>query len=48
MSYAEFKASTISIHALRVEGDARQIDTLNQNVISIHALRVEGDLLQPL
>ena len=23
MSYAEFKASTISIHALRVEGDSK-------------------------
>ena len=34
----------ISIHALRVEGDARQNDSVIFFKISIHALRVEGDL----
>ena len=34
----------ISIHALRVEGDAVALDTtLTHEGISIHALRVEGD-----
>ena len=36
--------STISIHALRVEGDAQQeAQFTRQHNISIHALRVEGD-----
>ena len=43
MSYAEFKASTISIHALRVEGDATPYIRRCAAQISIHALRVEGD-----
>ncbi len=34
----------ISIHALRVEGDAYQIDEAYFQAISIHALRVEGDM----
>ena len=35
---------TISIHALRVEGDRRVIPLHKVNLsISIHALRVEGD-----
>ena len=33
----------ISIHALRVEGDAQVIVVEAPRVISIHALRVEGD-----
>ena len=34
----------ISIHALRVEGDNKDIvDANNAQLISIHALRVEGD-----
>ena len=33
----------ISIHALRVEGDAVVCDEVCPEVISIHALRVEGD-----
>ena len=35
--------STISIHALRVEGDLGISNTSLQKKISIHALRVEGD-----
>ena len=35
---------SISIHALRVEGDLVKIsDFLYEHLISIHALRVEGD-----
>ena len=35
----------ISIHALRVEGDCRQVDDFRSTLrISIHALRVEGDI----
>ena len=35
---------TISIHALRVEGDCKLAAFLNKMVeVSIHALRVEGD-----
>ena len=34
---------TISIHALRVEGDSRRASIGQRVVISIHALRVEGD-----
>ena len=37
-------ASKISIHALREEGDARDLAGDNTNTISIHALREEGDL----
>ena len=33
----------ISIHALREEGDRRQIAQMNLLFISIHALREEGD-----
>ena len=36
----------ISIHALRVEGDKKDIDTIKELSISIHALRVEGDQAQ--
>ena len=41
---AELAEKKISIHALRVEGDAH-IETMNAKIakISIHALRVEGD-----
>ena len=35
---------SISIHALRVEGDRRHSKQIKQIQISIHALRVEGDL----
>ena len=34
---------SISIHALRVEGDRRRVNTVGAPGISIHALRVEGD-----
>ena len=34
---------TISIHALRVEGDGRRAPVTIAVSISIHALRVEGD-----
>ena len=34
---------TISIHALRVEGDKFFVAAVKLIVISIHALRVEGD-----
>ena len=34
----------ISIHALRVEGDADVLNWGSKEGISIHALRVEGDL----
>ena len=34
---------TISIHALRVEGDSGSPVQSNIDAISIHALRVEGD-----
>ena len=33
----------ISIHALRVEGDAEDVADYYGEEISIHALRVEGD-----
>ena len=41
--------NSISIHALRVEGDTEnlQFDELIK-IISIHALRVEGDLFDML
>ena len=39
-------AETISIHALRVEGDTNTTNNLNKKFnISIHALRVEGDAI---
>ena len=35
---------SISIHALRVEGDFfSRVARVGQRIISIHALRVEGD-----
>ena len=37
---------TISIHALRVEGDKLIPKFFRQVIISIHALRVEGDALR--
>ena len=37
------KHMIISIHALREEGDARDLAGDNTNTISIHALREEGD-----
>ena len=41
-------AQHISIHALRVEGDAdNMLPTIHRIKISIHALRVEGDRLAP-
>ena len=40
---------SISIHALRVEGDVFElIPRIGFDSISIHALRVEGDLIQHL
>ena len=40
---------TISIHALREEGDLTEIETgVQQSVISIHALREEGDTTRHL
>ena len=35
----------ISIHALREEGDEREVKPYERQYISIHALREEGDLL---
>ena len=38
---------SISIHALRAEGDVKKIrDDFKRAIISIHALRVEGDFRQ--
>ena len=34
----------ISIHSLRVEGDAKRCDARREWIISIHSLRVEGDV----
>ena len=43
MVYTEAGQTSISIHALREEGDANQpVNTTSTN-ISIHALREEGD-----
>mgnify|MGYP007005651217 CR=1 FL=1 len=39
----EMQNATISIHALRVEGDWRYLYKKIRERISIHALRVEGD-----
>ena len=36
---------SISIHALREEGDEREVKPYERQYISIHALREEGDLL---
>ncbi len=36
--------NNISIHALRVEGDAVKTIISKKAAISIHALRVEGDI----
>ena len=41
--YIGCSKQVISIHALRVEGDAQIIRVLDIKDISIHALRVEGD-----
>ena len=42
--YSKFGANqTISIHALRVEGDKQSDGKFKVTRISIHALRVEGD-----
>ena len=43
----EPEKNTISIHALREEGDLRMAIALQHIFISIHALREEGDLLRP-
>jgi len=37
------RAGSVSIHALRVEGDPGSINALLSSEVSIHALRVEGD-----
>ena len=37
------RGSTISIHALREEGDVDTLRFSRRDVISIHALREEGD-----
>ena len=34
----------ISIHALREEGDRRNVTVYKDRIISIHALREEGDV----
>ena len=39
--------TSISIHALRVEGDKSASGEWKKQIISIHALRVEGDLCLP-
>ena len=36
----------ISIHALREEGDEREVKPYERQYISIHALREEGDVMQ--
>ena len=41
--FAKGALLSISIHALRVEGDVKSRCTLAHVGISIHALRVEGD-----
>ena len=40
------RVDSISIHSLRVEGDAGLTHCVVNNVISIHSLRVEGDRLK--
>ena len=40
-------SSRISIHALRVEGDVKNLARAFNMSISIHALRVEGDPIVP-
>ena len=41
-----FRTSSISIHALREEGDRIQVPNAQAAMISIHALREEGDHYQ--
>ena len=43
----EAKALTISIHALRAEGDLPEFNREIHVIISIHALRAEGDGIMP-
>ncbi len=43
MVYKGFKVFSISIHALREEGDLKISDAQLSELISIHALREEGD-----
>ena len=39
------RCGTISIHSLRVEGDAlSELNSFERKYISIHSLRVEGDV----
>ena len=38
------KPKTISIHSLRMEGDAVSFEPYRRTAISIHSLRMEGDL----
>ena len=41
--YEDHVALVISIHSLRVEGDAAMTTLVERQRISIHSLRVEGD-----
>ena len=41
------RASEISIHSLRMEGDVEVFPFVRRNCISIHSLRMEGDRLNP-
>ena len=44
-SVTDARTGEISIHALRVEGDNKDLIRAKlEQIISIHALRVEGDL----
>ncbi len=43
MTVIRARSASISIHALREEGDERDGSNICKRVISIHALREEGD-----
>ena len=45
MSYPGGCQCHISIHSLRVEGDAEREKAEREKAISIHSLRVEGDIM---
>mgnify|MGYP006880061065 FL=1 len=46
MTVIRARSASISIHALREEGDERDGSNICKRVISIHALREEGDFLR--
>ena len=43
MCHAAVRVNSISIHSLRMEGDAYGTISEPRDVISIHSLRMEGD-----